>query len=74
LVLFAVVIASVGILVTDGICTRLIFRLLGWSRRDRQRRRQTGIATRPRIGSTASDAVSKLSDKARRRRSRPLAV
>jgi phospholipid/cholesterol/gamma-HCH transport system permease protein len=26
----SVVIASVGILVTDGICTRLIFRLLGW--------------------------------------------
>ncbi len=26
----SVVIASVGILVTDGICTRLVFRLLGW--------------------------------------------
>jgi phospholipid/cholesterol/gamma-HCH transport system permease protein len=26
----SVVISSVGILVTDGICTRLIFRLLGW--------------------------------------------
>lgn len=26
----SVVIASVGILVTDGVCTRLIFRLLGW--------------------------------------------
>lgn len=26
----SVVISSVGILVTDGICTRLVFRLLGW--------------------------------------------
>jgi phospholipid/cholesterol/gamma-HCH transport system permease protein len=26
----SVVISSVGILVTDGVCTRLIFRLLGW--------------------------------------------
>jgi phospholipid/cholesterol/gamma-HCH transport system permease protein len=26
----SVVIASVGILITDGICTRLIFRMLGW--------------------------------------------